>query len=447
MSNVEKICDDESKEMKQDNEQLYKNESGVEYKLNKSGSLTFYPTPDIKRGQKLFETRKFAKHGWKAAFDWDKQLVSNGVTSNSFINCCEKAYGQHYPLLLKPEHIFYLILHGICKHVDKNAEKLRTKFVNHADGKIKLTVKHDAYAFGPENSKNADWNAIIEQFVSMIDKNSKQDVAQLFDSNFSTSTLTEKIAAKITLMATVKHYFEYEMMACVCGFPEITLDGTVEDWILLRQKVQTLLSSKCDKRFGEKWAKSLLPVLDRFVAAFKGDISMVFWNSMIWRGQWAYMKGSGAYGMGAKTKQYKQFLSGWINVFFPFVGSKEDYENEWCFKPYEGDNHSDQQYKGKQIESTELAKEYGRRGSAAKKDTDDVWSKLGPSPGDFTESMCNAPVKWDYLGKIIPLKFNAGIVGYEQNEKTLQLTPTIGWFIDEDRGEQLKQRRGPYGWD
>eukprot|EP00957_Ditylum_brightwellii_P155500 11836427-Ditylum_brightwellii.AAC.1 len=41
-------------------------------------------------------------------------------------------------------------------------------------------------------------------------------------------------------MSTLQAYFKYGMHM-TCGIPEVHLEGTVEDWRLLRRKVDSLL--------------------------------------------------------------------------------------------------------------------------------------------------------------------------------------------------------------
>eukprot|EP01083_Nonionella_stella_P072920 196832_1 len=390
-----------------------KSKSGVAYTLHEDGSLTFYPTTNIKLGTKckphvLFTASSNCPKSYEAVFDPKQKVVRSTSDQCGLLQCAELAYSEHYPLLIKPEHIFLLILQAIAVHVDKNAEKLRSKYVHHDSGKKQLHLSRDEFVRGsPDN----DWQGVVSEFIQQIDKNTKKDVVPLFDSNFTSSTLNEKIAAKITLMSTCKNYFEYSMSTILCGFPAITLGGTLQDWELLRDKVQTLLKGKVDNKFGKQWSVSLIPILDRFIAAFKGDISMVFWNSMVYRGQWSYMEDTGGgYGFGEYVKKYKSFISGWINVFFPFIGGSNRY-NRWCYVPYEGDDKADAQYKRSQ-----------------QKELDEP---LGPEPDAFPEGVASAPVKWNYLGKDINLEFTAGFIGYQQDEKTLQLKPTVGWYIKE----------------
>jgi hypothetical protein len=55
------------------------------------------------------------------------------------------------------------------------------------------------------------------------------NVRELVECNFSTSGPVELTASQVALMDAMSPYFDYEIMA-ICGIPEVTLTGTVEDW-------------------------------------------------------------------------------------------------------------------------------------------------------------------------------------------------------------------------
>ena len=75
-------------------------------------------------------------------------------------------------------------------------------------------------------------------------------------------------------------------MVCICGIPEITLKGTVEDWKLLHEKALSL--GRYDL---EWWTEELRPVLDQFVAAALGEVDRQFWSSIYkLKGKWKRMK-------------------------------------------------------------------------------------------------------------------------------------------------------------
>ena len=66
---------------------------------------------------------------------------------------------------------------------------------------------------------------------------------------------------------------------------------------------------------------------------------------------------------------------------------------------------------------------------------------------DISNGMASAPVKWQYYSETIDLKFNAGFVGASQDQKTLQISPLVGWYITLDRGDKDgAKKRGWKSW-
>eukprot|EP00483_Globobulimina_turgida_P002237 UN02239 len=281
------------------------------HKILDNGSVTFWPTPNCKPSQQKLATNKISmnnmlnKENCTAAAAYsnpnDEIIQQQYGNTCSFITSSLTAWSQHYPFRFRAEHIWLLILQSVAVHVDQNAEKLRKKYVDH-DGKKELLVEISG------NPSPKEWMSTIENFVNQIDKNTVEDTCKLFDCNFTTSILTEKIATKVTIMDICKNYFSYRCMT-LCGFPQITLDGSKQDWIKLKQKTVKLLNEKVDKKFGAKWGQALLPLLDRFIAAYDGNIDCVFWNSMIKRGA---THGSGAH----------SWYSGMVNILFPLINDR-----------------------------------------------------------------------------------------------------------------------------
>ena len=398
---VEEKQDSANCKLPKEIQELY--EYKAKYKLNDNGSLTFYPTPNCEPSETKFDTKTVSmdailkKHDCKRALTYshpDQQIIqSSGSPICSFIKAAIMAWSKHYPFRFKVEHIWLLILQSIAVHVDQNAEKLRSKYVEH-DGKKELIVYISA------NPSHKEWESVVENFAEQIDKNTVDDTAKLFECDFSTSSMVERISTKVTIMDICKNYFDYTCMT-ECGFPEITLDGKKEDWIKLKQKTEKLLETKVDKKFGAQWAEALLPLLDRFIVAFGGEIDCVFWNSMIKRGA---EYGSGGY----------SWFSGWFNILFPFIRNKP---NRFCV-PYTMD------------------KGYVEQGL----------NEYGGSPendqSNYPMGIASAPVKWDLDGTEIKLKFLAGFVGYKQDPKTLELCPNVGWCIAESMSdEEIKQKQ------
>jgi len=92
-----------------------------------------------------------------------------------------------------------------------------------------------------------------------------------------------------------------------CGIPTVTLEGTVEDWRLLRQKIDRLpqydVSSSSPKNVMSVWHSMLSKVLDEFVKSKEGNPDLHFWDTV------CSHKGGGS---------GPSYLSGWVTVFACF---------------------------------------------------------------------------------------------------------------------------------
>ena len=82
--------------------------------------------------------------------------------------------------------------------------------------------------------------------------------------------------------------------------------GTKGDWLQLREKVADLAKYKLDW-----WISKLLPVIDKFVAAYNGESDPDFWNSC---GKIAASGDSGSF----------PGFYGWLANFFPYIKEKRN---------------------------------------------------------------------------------------------------------------------------
>merc|ERR1712159_884412 len=92
------------------------------------------------------------------------------------------------------------------------------------------------------------------------------------------------------------------------------MEGSLQDWRLLREHAEQLIASRCKADFAVKWGAALIPLLDRLVFEYAQakqgrEPDEPFWNSMIKRG--------GTNGSGART-----WFNGWINILFPYILDK-----------------------------------------------------------------------------------------------------------------------------
>jgi hypothetical protein len=95
--------------------------------------------------------------------------------------------------------------------------------------------------------------------------------------NFTTTTPKDRTAAAITLMSVAKQLFHYAIEFC-CGIPNVTLQGTPEDWGVLRAKFDRLLEFEIEgETYMERWHKMLCLIGDNLIASANGSPDIVFW--------------------------------------------------------------------------------------------------------------------------------------------------------------------------
>ena len=169
------------------------------------------------------------------SFADERNLRYIGNLKDMFFRTVVKAYANHQSLVLSPDMIWLLISQGFARYVNAHPEELRPQLVEH-DGKMDLVV------ITPEEllTGNPDWTQIMGDFSDSIQKYTKGDIAKTITADFTTTTPVTRIASEITLMESVKSYFEYVVMYLACGIPSVTLQGTPEDWQLVLDKAKRL---------------------------------------------------------------------------------------------------------------------------------------------------------------------------------------------------------------
>lgn len=292
---------------------------------------------------------------------------------HGFIQTVADAFDKHYPLSIAPSHIWLLIMQGVAKHIELNAERLRYTFVSHK-GKEKIDVRRDDFVKG---SPTNDWANVFPEFSEKIKEKMNQDYHKLFTDSFSTTTPVEQSAIEITLMDAMKSYFEYSCYT-LCGFPKIYLEGTPEDWEQLYFRVLKLNGIDNDKHF-HLWVSKLNELTIQFMNASLGKPDIPFWRSF-------FKLGGGSGG---------PFISGWINTFFPYIESG----GQWI--PHAGI------------------------------DWDNTVYSMSVTFNDMPIGLSSALFKWFYYEEEYDMKFIAGFMGVEQIPETLALRPAIGWAVSD----------------
>lgn len=360
------------------------------------GGITF-PVEDVERSQRLlplaktrdaiveilkaanspFATRKVQVVPVIYCSGYNSNVVK-GQTFNGLFAAAHTAFAGHHPLVLSPDIIWTAILQGFAIHVHQNAEELRAMLVPH-EGRERIVVPVTAHPASPES----DWAAMIAAFSEQLSKRVGLAYNELV-SDFSTTGEVERLVCEVTLMDVFEPYYEF-VAVCICGIPEVTLEGTPEDWSQLRKKIDCLERYELDW-----WVPHLRRIADQFYAASCGEIDTVFWQNIY--------KLKAAYG--------GDRINGWLGKLVPYLRHHETgkytLKNPLLEEP--------------DIVPTEPP---GQRGFAASGIMSDV----------LPTGLSQTPLKLNYNGDNYPMELLAGFVGFEQNDQTFALRPKLGWAV------------------
>ena len=141
------------------------------------------------------------------------------------------SYAEHRPVVITPDIIWTIICQGFSRHINMDPEKYRHMLVSH-EGKMGLEVRRSSDG----EFTTQDWEDIIRDFAVQIEQNTQGTIASSLIADFSTTGPIEAVSSRITLMSTVKEYFEFVVVNMICGIPYITLKGTQQDWRLIRER-------------------------------------------------------------------------------------------------------------------------------------------------------------------------------------------------------------------
>ncbi len=296
-----------------------------------------------------------------------------------FMYTLQLAYDQHYPVSISPDMIWLLISQGMAQHINNQSSSLRNKFVKF-DGKKKISIDTRRYGNFIKGSPQSPWEKLTPVFSDSIRSHIGNEFYQAMTPDFSTTNATIKTTYEITLMNSMNKFFNYEART-LCGIPEITIEGTPDDWKTILKNTQAL------KKYGAAyWVKELEPLLQQFIKASKGKIDKAFWQDI-------YKLNGGSGG---------PYISGWIIKFFPYVGETATEKNQYLHTKPEG-----------------------------------IFAGL--TSVMLTTGQAQAPFVWLYYRERFEMAFVAGFIGIKQDPQTYTLRPEIGWYVRELKPEITKR--------
>lgn len=329
--------------------------------------LNVQPVSKSQRIQKLQRESYFC-----SSMKEDQQIIfqhGDHPVFNGFV----WAYKNHRPITISPDIFWILINQAFSNHVSLKAEELRSMFVNF-EGKKELFVEKPDLDINTMTSK--DWEQeFFPEFVEQISQYTGKCITDALTPNFTTTTPISLAVGQLSIMSTMKQYFSFRGMVCGCGIPYITIEGSVEDWRKIVEKLNHL------KKYHFEWfTDDISPIIEKIIETKLGKVDNKFWKDMI-----RIKDGTGYYD--------PDKVDGWFTKFFPF--------ND------EGKYNDGYITKGDDLQSEMLDVPFI---------LDVVY------PGKTERKFC---------------VIYAGFVGLTQNKENGSFKPEIGWIIKEKKSTIL----------
>lgn len=304
-------------------------------------------------------------------------VAAGGATDHSLVSTVYLAFSEHRPLVLTPDIVWLTLAQGFAQHINNHAEALRSTIVSH---KGKVTLK----AMALELSTSQNWADVIQQWSDKIQTQIPTDLSQLMICDFSTTTPIIRTVSQVVMMDAFQQYFDYELLF-ICGIPTITVKGSVQDWIKIRERVDLMAGYHLDW-----WTDRLKPICDGFIATIEGTPSQTFWKH-IFSPQEVY---------GGKV------ITGWLADLFPYIKDP-------------------------------LTQAPTARNPILSIPRTQLTTEGGLSPKRLPMGLSRAP--FTVTGSTPrAMELIAGFMGVQQDAATGQLEPLIGWAVLEP--DEMSQR-------
>lgn len=192
----------------------------------------------------------------------------------------------------------------VSKYINDNAEVLRPKFVDH-DGTKKLIIKEYANSLEESLLMEKNWDFFFEKIIEKIDENTIDGTVEKLQSDFSTTDTFHRLVSTTAIMDSMKKYFSYGRMICMCGINNVIFKGNIDDWLKLSEKLVRLTDYDVDGKM-IKYIEHVGIILDQFVQSFNNNVDVSFWNNIL-------QSESRRIGSGDDTDT---LLTGWILHFY-----------------------------------------------------------------------------------------------------------------------------------
>ncbi len=325
------------------------------------------------------EAEKKGTNGQKIFYAYSDSVnpfVKGSSEKPTFIDLVALAYAKHYAMEINPDDVWLMILDGFRLHVKNNRKALKDRFVAPGTDTV-VSVMDNSLTL---ESTHKEWFYTLSELFDSLQAKLPLETGAPLRTKFSTTSPVDANISRTMTMAVASEYYSYRVTT-LCGIPKIKVNGTKEDWTLLKDSFNRL-ASQLDMKW---WADGLNPILDEFINIYDGKINLKHWKNI-----YKYYEPEGC---GAPD------FSGWISRLFP----------------YTKDLYSD-------------TEKYIKRNDWNKK----LDFKQVPRGITFID------IRWEYFQEIIPLKLYTGFIGVQVDTTNNMLKASRGYALVSYGMQKLK---------
>ena len=183
-----------------------------------------------------------------------------GSSRSNLLAAARYAYSYHLGLRLRPEVLWFAILHDVSVHVNLGPEDYEGFFLRRPGSRRWLSAP-----WGPEE---VDWPRFVGQFEELFCEALGEKAVEAFMPPFEGIDRDDRLALLVGLMETCKSYFRYSGGMVICGIPAIELAGPAADWSTLRRSAERLATVFT---YFKDYFDRLVPTLLKLEAAAYGE--------------------------------------------------------------------------------------------------------------------------------------------------------------------------------
>lgn len=184
------------------------------------------------------------------------ELVNKNFTSEythaGFISYLHYCWAREFGAVLRPDMIFHTIISELASKI-LSKPKLYNYLFTDSEKKVDIMTFDQLF----------DYNQLLANFKTLI-KN--QDfMSTICDTEFDSDVANAKLARVMTFTHMGTPFFNY--LCTLCGIPSVRIDGSIDDWMKLRNSIIKLKEFPPEKNQEKHlvWLNTSVNVIDNII--------------------------------------------------------------------------------------------------------------------------------------------------------------------------------------